>query len=384
MSVMTDLLQKEAVPFETLHQRYGALLALVRTLIGVVPNCDPYLEIWPTAFRSYNVLVPNLLNLPFLVWGMGAPRAAVGLGMYVSSRAAGCPYCSAHACSFALRRGASVDQVATALEEDARLAPPEKAVARVARALGRAEAVLTDEDRQELLRHYSAAHAEWIVLGIAMMGWLNKAMNGLGVPLEMSTVEEVASVITRSGWTPGDHLRGAFGSSAPPRADSLGTKLGIIRHAPAAISLDKQWTAGVPDAWPAVGQYLREQTGYDFPVLSRLRHRRAIRAIATMIRDNVVETVVGRAHKLAAGLLYAESVGAHALRDALRALGAVPVPGSPVEALARGLASSPTAIDETTVETCRSLPAAGIVEVVTFIALLQMLHRLEAFYIPCA
>src|SRR6478609_6157143 len=172
--MLVDLLEEHAVPFETLDEKYGALLALVRTLIGVVPNCDPYLEIWPTAFRSYNVLVPNLLNLPFLVWGMGAPRAAVGLGMYVSSRAAGCPYCSAHACSFALRRGASVDQVATALEEDARLAPPEKAVARVARALGRAEAVLADEDRQELLRHYSAAHAEWIVLGIAMMGWLNK------------------------------------------------------------------------------------------------------------------------------------------------------------------------------------------------------------------
>src|SRR4030095_14137945 len=109
--MLVELLERDAVRFETLHARYGSLLELVRTLIGVVPNCDPYLEIWPTAFRTYKVLVPNLPNLPFLVWGMGAPRAAVGLGMYVSSRAAACPYCSAHACSFALRRGASVQQI---------------------------------------------------------------------------------------------------------------------------------------------------------------------------------------------------------------------------------------------------------------------------------
>src|SRR6478609_8955205 len=151
--MLVDLLEEHAVPFETLDEKYGALLELVRALIGVVPNCDPYLEIWPTAFRSYNVMVPNLLNLPLLVWGMGAPRAAVGLGMYVSSRAAGCPYCSAHACSFALRRGASVDQVAASIEEDARLAPPERAVARVARSLGAERAALTAEDRKELERH---------------------------------------------------------------------------------------------------------------------------------------------------------------------------------------------------------------------------------------
>jgi hypothetical protein len=48
---------------EVLHERYGPLLELVRRLIGVVPNCDSYLEIWPTGFRSYNVIVPNLLNL---------------------------------------------------------------------------------------------------------------------------------------------------------------------------------------------------------------------------------------------------------------------------------------------------------------------------------
>jgi len=43
---------------------------------GMVPNCDPYLEIWPPAFRTYNLMVPNLLNLPAPVLGVGGPPAA--------------------------------------------------------------------------------------------------------------------------------------------------------------------------------------------------------------------------------------------------------------------------------------------------------------------
>ena len=131
--VLASLLERDAVPLATLQERYGALLSLVHALLGVVPNCDSYLEIWPTAFRSYNVMVPNLLNLPVLLWGLGAPRATVGLAIYVASRTAGCAYCSAHACTFALRRGATVDQVASALDGTA-LSAADRAAVRIARA----------------------------------------------------------------------------------------------------------------------------------------------------------------------------------------------------------------------------------------------------------
>ncbi len=77
---LVSLLKADAVPMEVLHQRYSSLLELVRRLIGVVPNCDPYLEIWPPAFCTYNVMVPNFLNLPFSFLGAG-PGGLVGLGM---------------------------------------------------------------------------------------------------------------------------------------------------------------------------------------------------------------------------------------------------------------------------------------------------------------
>src|SRR5829696_6494462 len=100
---LVPLLRDQMVPWETLEERHRAMLELVRLLLGVVPNCDQYLEIWPPAFRTYNVMVPNFLNLPAPVFGMGgAPGEVVGLGMYVSSRVAECSYCTAHSCSFAL------------------------------------------------------------------------------------------------------------------------------------------------------------------------------------------------------------------------------------------------------------------------------------------
>ena len=383
-NVLTELLERDAVPLDTLTQRYGALLELVRKLLGIVPNCDPYLEIWPPAFRSYNVMVPNLLNLPFLVWGFGAPRGSVGLAMYVSSRTAGCMYCSAHSCTFALRRGATVDEVASALEAQPDLSAADHAAVRVARAMASVPSAVDDDLRAGLLDHFSPGDTEWIVLCIAMMGWLNKAMDALGVPLEAPTVAEVSEVISPSGWMPGKHLDGAVPATDPPRVDSLATRLSLIRYAPRAITLDKTWTRDVPDRWPEVGQYLAQQTGHDFPVLARLRHRRAVRAIATMIRDALSETVIGRDEKLAAGLIFAREMGSEALDAELRALGARELPDAPVLALARAISPSPALVDDAVVEAARPIPPAGIVELVSFIALLQLLHRLGSFYASTA
>lgn len=379
--MLVELLRQDAVPFPELHRRYGALLELVRKLLGVVPNCDPYLEIWPPAFRTYNVMVPNLINLPLLLWGLGAPRSTIGLAMYVSSRAADCMYCSAHACTFALRRGATVDQVASALQSDPALGDADRAAVRIARMLAVVPAAVDAGARAELRRHFSASDAEWIVLSIAMMGWLNKTMDALGVPLEEDTVAEVGGVIGRSGWTPGQHMHGTVAAAAAPRPDSLMKRLSVIRHAPSAIKLDKTWTRGVPDRWPEVGEYLKQRTAHRFPILSRLRHRRSIRAIATMIQENFCgDSVIGHDQKLAAGLIYADVVGNAALGDELRAAGAAALPDSAPQRVARAISPSPARVDETTMQAARTIPSAGIVELVSFIALLQLLHRLSSFY----
>jgi hypothetical protein len=364
---------------ETIRERYGPLLELVDTLLGVVPNCDPYLEIWPPALRTYNVMVPNFLNLPPLIWGLSAPSSTIGLAMYASSMSAGCPYCSAHTCTFALRRGASVEEVLNALDGGA-LSERDRAAVRVARALSVVPAEIEDEHRRALRASFSPKDEEWIVLAIAMMGWLNKTMDGLGVKLEEPTIAEVREVMP-SGWTPGKHWDGELPRATPkPEVDTLVRRLNFVRYAPQALSLDLRWTYGVPDRWPAVGDFLRTKTGYHFPVLRKLHNRRAVRAIATMIRDTLYESAVGREKKLAAGLIFAEEIGNGAIVDAMRAIGAKPTDDAAIQKLARALAPSPTLVDADVVAACRDFAPAAIVEVVTFVSLLQMLHRLERYF----
>src|SRR5262249_22215972 len=44
-TTLASLLQSDVVPVETLRQRYGPLLELARTMLGLIPNGARYLEI---------------------------------------------------------------------------------------------------------------------------------------------------------------------------------------------------------------------------------------------------------------------------------------------------------------------------------------------------
>jgi len=133
----------------------------------------------------------------------GPPAGVVGLAMYVASRTAGCPYCSAHSCSFAIRRGAAPDKVAAALAPDrASFTRGELAAIAVARSLARIPCELTAGERAELVGVYGERNAEWIMLAAVMMGFLNKFMDAIGVELEPSVVSEVKSTMG-PGWSAG-------------------------------------------------------------------------------------------------------------------------------------------------------------------------------------
>lgn len=410
---LAPLLHEDMVSWDALRERYRSLLGLVHLMIGVVPNCDPYLEIWPPAFRTYNLIVPNFFNVPFSVFGMSAaPADVVGLSMYVSSRTAECPYCSAHSCSFALRRGASPETVANALVADgAPFSRGELAAIAVARSLARVPCELTDGERDELVSVYGEKGAEWVALGAVMMGFLNKFMDTIGVELEQSVVAEVGTTLG-GDWSPrkaGAALDPAARKKPPPPADGVRTKLRLVPLMPAAARLDARWQKGVPSAWPAVGRFLHERTGHDFSVLSRVRHGRVVRSIASALRENLdpTSTVIGLDVKVLAGVVFAEIVGDDSLAGDVRALAArnavseaqiadalrfarTPGDGPPdadgrlrsALVLSRAASPSPARIDAETVAACHDgeLSPAAIVELVCWLSVLQMLHRLSCFY----
>jgi alkylhydroperoxidase family enzyme len=419
---LAQSLRPAAVDFSRLSQEYGPLLRIVRLLIGVVPNCDPVLAIWPTGFRSYNLLVANLLNLPFSVWGFGPPVVTLGLALCAASRTAECAYCTAHTCAFTLRRGSAPETLGGVLT------PAESAAVAVAEALARVPCDLTRHQRDELLHHFSAGDAERIVLGVALMGFLNKFMDAFGIDLEQATVDEVSTVLHPTGWTTGKHqvsaeqLADPSLRALPTGPDTLGTRLGLLRHVPAAIRLERSWTRGVPARWPAVGTYLKAETGHDFPLLAQVQSQRAVRAIATVLRDNLTASGshLGLRVKSLAGLVYASVVRNETLAREARTMAAQASPLVDAETLeavvrfaaepelageglsgsvtrlaslpgmedrsalalvlAKAISPSPAAVPASLIaRAAEALSPEAQVELVVWVSVQQMLHRLESF-----
>lgn len=416
-ATLAERLTEDRIEFDELHRRYRPLLSLVDVLIGVVPNCDRYLEIWPPGFRTYNLMVPNFLNLPASLLGAGAPKDVVGLAMYASSRAASCAYCSAHTCSFALRRGSS-DDALTGVSRT----PGERAAVAVAESLSTVPHGYTPGLGHALREHFSADDAEWIVMGVAMMGFLNKFMDAVGVELEPEAIDDVAALIGPTGWAIGQHgwadgprHGGANGvpsdgdGAAGPPVDSLATLLRVFRAAPGALRLDRRWMRDVPKEAKRVRRFVADTSGYDEPLLERLRHARPRRALAAMLRDNLDpgQSELGIGTKALVGLSFATFVGndhlaernaalasAHgvdpaAIRAAIESSGAAGS-GASTElddattaaiALARAMAPSPAAVDRAEIErACTSLSSAEIVELAVWVSLCQLLHRLAVYF----
>jgi hypothetical protein len=416
---LAQQLQTSAIDFGVLHAKYHPMLALVKELIGVIPNCDPLLEIWPPGFRTYNLLVPNGLNLPFSLWGFGAPKALTGLAMYTSSRAAFCAYCSAHTCSFALRRGAREASLV------GRRTPPEAAVVTVAEGLSRIPCDLTAAQCETLSDHFSPEDIEWFVLSVGLMGFLNKFMDAVGVALEVESMAEVGPLLKATGWTPGQHFSNAVPSSTgPPPIDSPETYFRILKQLPSAIWMEQQWTAGVPDRWPEAGTFLEKQTGYSFPLLSKLRHKRMIRALTTVLRDNLnaAQTKVGLTAKCLTALVYATVVEnktlamearllavrlapeldertfatieqfAHnplgkdvmAIEQAIATLSSLPILSEQDAAaiiLAHAASTSPAEITPAILSNVSPrLHPASMIELLVWLSVQQLLHRLGCFY----
>jgi alkylhydroperoxidase family enzyme len=406
--------ESEFVDPATLEQRYKPMLALVRELIGVVPNCDRVLEIWPPGFRTYNLIVPNLLNLPVSLLKKRRLKRLVGLGMYASSRAAECAYCSAHCCSYALRRG--VDEAVIT----GRRSPAEAAVVRVAEGLSRMPADLVAADVVELRKHLPPGDVDWVVMGIAMMGFLNKFMDALGIELEPEAVDDVESLISPTGWAPGQHLwhlASADGQRAhsPPPADSFRTYGRVLRQGPAAIRLEKSWTRGVPSDVAAAKQFLKQGTGVEFSTLDHLHSRRTVRAVASVLHENLspAQSTIGLVAKGLVGLVFATVAGNAQLAEQARlivlahdagfntsgftaverfadaantsddwpteleVLGGVTVA---VLQLAKASSPSPAAVSAELVSFVgQRLSPAQIVETVVWISVQQMLHRIDTF-----
>lgn len=418
-TTLAESLKPVSADWKTLHKNYNPLLNLVRELIGIIPNCDLTLEIWQPGFRTYNLLVPNMFNLPGTLFGSKSFKASMGLAMYASSKAA-CAYCTAHACSFALRRGMRTEAIAGARTEK------EQAVVALAEGLAHVPANLTLADIEKAKQHFSPSEIERLVYAISMMGFLNKFMNATGVELEQGAINDTADLLSQTGWQPGIHANNGFHVTNPgtPQQDSILTYLRVIRHAPGAVLWEKQWIKGVPSEYIAAAAYLKGHTGYSFPILKPVQEGRVIRTITTVLRDNLDKnlSVTGLKIKMYAGYIFSYLVQNDELISMITGLSAhvtselndeqrnrlvqivqMEIPADSVgckeaiiliqqqlsltekEAaavlLSLAAAYSPAQVNDAIIETAlKHMEAAAIVEIVVWLSILQLLNRLSSFY----
>ncbi|CAN8065449.1 unnamed protein product [Agarophyton chilense] len=290
-----DVLAPHAVSLEHMDDSYHVLLVLVKALIGVVSNCYGVMEIFPPAFTTYNLIIPNCINVPFLMWGVAAPPDLIGLATYYSARSAQCAYCSLHTCNFALRRGLDRDALMGSRSFSAR----ESAVVEVALNMSSFPNHLTEDDRRNLFRHLSPANVEWIVLAVSMSGYLTTFMSSLGTDMEQAAVEETADLLKAAGWSQGKHQVTSpetylqHGELNPTRGDTFMSNIMMLRHLPTAIKYDIAATKKIPSSWPKIGEFLNVNVGHSFPILGLLTHDRAVRALAECIRLNLDAIVCG-------------------------------------------------------------------------------------------
>lgn len=297
-------LKEEAIDFSYLKQEYGPFLELVDVLIGVVPNCDTVMEIWPTSFKTYNLLVPNLLNAPSSLFGRKSVKKMMGFAMYHSSYASGCNYCTAHTCSFALRRGVDESVI------KGNLSKKESAVANFSKKMGAVPCAITSEDLIELKNYCDREEIEAISMGIVLMGFLNKYMDVTGIELEEKAINNVSDVLKNTKWSVGKHSPKNHKSVAIKKEhiqkDNLLTYLKIIKQIPGATSLEKQWLKDIPKSRFEINQFLKKRIGYHFPFLEKINSIQIKRAFTAVLTDNFSKknTIIGLQIKTLCALVF--------------------------------------------------------------------------------
>ncbi len=415
---LVDLLEGHTRDEAHLTAHYGPALELVRRMLGTTPHAARYMAIWPAAFRAENLVVPNILNVPGSLFGFGAPLPLVGLAMYASSKAADCMYCTAHCCTFAMRRGLDDLSVARAIgaPDPEAMSAGELAALHTGAGMGSVPASLLPADVTALHGAVGPRNAEWIALGAAMMGFLNKCMDALGLDLERSVVDDVGHILAPTGWSTGRHDVGDDVSrNIPMTRDAMRNLLGWIRFFPGALSLETRWTRGVPQRWPEVGDWLQARWGFAPAVLGRIGPDRVRRALATMLHDNLQHTTLGPEVKHALTVLLGHAVGnpelavasrpvagpfaeaadalAHhtldledpsaltaTLRSLTRTYGLTKAQGTAL-LLGLGAASSPAVLPPPLLGLAGAhLAATELIEIVSWLGIQQCLHRAQVYY----
>ncbi len=155
-----------------------SVLDASKSRMGFLPNSQLIMAHRPEILRGF-VQLAAAINGP----SSTIDPQLRNLVSQMASRAAGCGYC----------------------ETSPLFTAGERAALRVAQGAAQAPNAVTDEDFNELKRHYSDRQIVDIVAVIALFGFLNRFNDTMATELESSPIEAGRRFLAKKGWTVGKH-----------------------------------------------------------------------------------------------------------------------------------------------------------------------------------
>mmetsp|Transcript_22143 Transcript_22143/g.23698 ORF Transcript_22143/g.23698 Transcript_22143/m.23698 type:complete len:234 (-) Transcript_22143:375-1076(-) len=225
-------------------------------------------------------------------------------------------------------------------------------------------------------------------------------MDGLGIPLEPDTLEETKPMMQLHN----TKVPSATNTSPQSRSsvDDWTTKLFLVYQGlrpGGALALDAKLLHGIPHSASACLAWLDAEVGDPFQAcIAPLTHVRVIRAVTGVIRENMCETAgLGIDVKLRVGVQLCDILENPRLKASMQAIRTArdkvdratsdstnnDVLSALVLKVAKALSYSPSHMTPAMVEQIRAmsdvLTASMLIELVSFLATIQMLHRIEVF-----
>lgn len=127
---------------------------------------------------------------------------------HVVSRSSGCQYCSAHTGFQATRSGgvpAEKIEAAFEYETSPLFSEAERAALRVAQCAAASPNAVTDQDFDELKKHFTDRQIVELVGQIAVFGFLNRWNDTMATELESMPTQYANEHLAQSGWHVGKH-----------------------------------------------------------------------------------------------------------------------------------------------------------------------------------
>ena len=170
--------------------------------LGFCPNSVLTMQIRPEIARSF-----INLNMAVMTNHGRVTSAFKRIIAWVSSNAAGCNYCQAHAIRAAERYGAEQEQLDNIWEYRTHESfnEAERTALDFSLAASQLPNAVDEELQQRMHKYWDDGEIVEILAVVSLFGYLNRWNNSMGTSIENRATESAEKYLAKSGWNKGKH-----------------------------------------------------------------------------------------------------------------------------------------------------------------------------------